>query len=518
MRHLHDERFFAALRELRLGNCIPEVIMGRSRVSVRPDESSGLVVPKDAIRLFATCREANSFNASQMLALQTPPHRYAPEFFLTEPEEEQSEQEKWSKPIIVITAASSVDTGCNPPGDDDTHVVGTVAKALGIPRANVSILSQQSLRDNNSLTKMKWYDKLRFLPHTMRLTASVPLAFRQEDRGQTGGQAAAMRNHSKTFRARHVLQVRRDAGVSAGDMQTKVVSLLRDAEGVVFAGPVGRVGLQAIRFNGTKYSMKRIDRKSHKKCAVALANGIAGRPVALQHDAYVSVTHADAALQPKVLKAGCRVMLVRNMSPTLVNGSMGTILRFVSLSRKGLLLPKNIRSKMRLDALAMAGGRFGTVPYVKFDNGEECVIPWIHVPCLLPSSDFGERKTSSEDGPSPAQPLETPTTTAISAVTMPLMPAYAFTVHKVQGLTLPGNVIMACNKLWPCSHLVYVAASRVRRLENLFFVGLKQEHVVVDERAKEFSDTIKSAASVLGSLKTQRRMKTLTAAWVSKGD
>ena len=58
------------------------------------------------------------------------------------------------------------------------------------------------------------------------------------------------------------------------------------------------------------------------------------------------------------------------------------------------------------------------------------------------------------------------------------MPAYAFTIHKVQGLTLDCPVVIDCKGMWDCEHLVYVAVTRN---------GMS---IMLDETAGPFYDVI----------------------------
>nr|CCC54069.1 putative DNA repair and recombination helicase protein PIF1, fragment [Trypanosoma vivax Y486] len=78
----------------------------------------------------------------------------------------------------------------------------------------------------------------------------------------------------------------------------------------------------------------------------------------------------------------------------------------------------------------------------------------------------------------------------VCAITMPLTPAYAFTVHKVQGLTFDSPILLDCEKFFPCDHLIYVAASRVRRFSQLRMINISCRMVSVDSNALQFSSAI----------------------------
>jgi ATP-dependent exoDNAse (exonuclease V) alpha subunit len=88
---------------------------------------------------------------------------------------------------------------------------------------------------------------------------------------------------------------------------------------------------------------------------------------------------------------------------------------------------------------------------------------------------------------------------AVRLAVMPLTPAYAFTVHKVQGTTLDCPVVLDLRHMWLCDHLVYVAASRVRRLSQLHIVNFEPRHVTVSRRVVAFTETLRPALEVVAA-------------------
>jgi len=247
-------------------------------------------------------------------------------------------------------------------------------------------------------------------------------------------------------------------------------------------------------------------------------------------------------------------MLIRNISPTLVNGSMGTVLGFEVATKAALpkdlfwssfvgsfldddiddkktatsttskvLDNKNNTNKTKkttkistttdFDEIVTPdeqendealqnktnGGKIITkpslgtsstnnqqqqqeqiLPRVKFDNGEEVIIP------MYPEMILG----SSPD------PRTNFNNTRISF--MPLKISFSTTVHKIQGCTIASSpVVLDLSRSWNCDHLVYVAASRVKRLEQLYVLNFHERHVCVNSKAQRFSQGLKNAIQVL---------------------
>ena len=66
----------------------------------------------------------------------------------------------------------------------------------------------------------------------------------------------------------------------------------------------------------------------------------------------------------------------------------------------------------------------------------------------------------------------------------PIVPAYAFTIHKLQGLTIPTLVVDFSNLFAPGQF--YVAVSRVRRLEDLYVLGWRQKSLLYNPKCVAF--------------------------------
>lgn len=77
-------------------------------------------------------------------------------------------------------------------------------------------------------------------------------------------------------------------------------------------------------------------------------------------------------------------------------------------------------------------------------------------------------------------------TTVATALQIPLVMAYAASVHKLQGITLDKATIDLKNAF--CNHQIYVALSRVRSLDGLALKNFKPERIRVNPETIEFYD------------------------------
>ncbi|KPA84706.1 putative mitochondrial DNA repair and recombination helicase protein PIF4 [Leptomonas pyrrhocoris] len=198
--------------------------------------------------------------------------------------------------------------------------------------------------------------------------------------------------------------------------------------------------------------------------------------------AFRDAIRKDTVLQDKTFKLGCRVMLLRNLSTTYVNGSLGTITRYLPVSECASLMPADMKATtaphltlppttavMKNEQLPLRDDT-AVLPVVRMDaDGKEVAIPWIVLPVPVVHHDWCY---------------------LLRATCVPLTPAYAFTVHKIQGVTLNHAVLFDADGMFPCDHLVYVAASRVREFAQLRIINLTPGMISVHVPSLQFTNQI----------------------------
>ncbi|CBZ28627.1 putative DNA repair and recombination protein,mitochondrial precursor [Leishmania mexicana MHOM/GT/2001/U1103] len=185
------------------------------------------------------------------------------------------------------------------------------------------------------------------------------------------------------------------------------------------------------------------------------------------------MTSSDVALclAPLRLKLGCRVMVNRNLSRAVSNGSVGVVEAFAPPDVS--LFPRRTDRAVRIIFQRVCQQKlFAQLPVVRLLDGEVVQIPPISIVLggTAQSYFYGHE-----------------------VLTIPLQLGYAFTVHKVQGLTLQGTVVLDCEKFFDCAHLIYVACSRVRKLDQLVVYRVQPKMIIVRRSALEFSDKLQDA-------------------------
>ena len=140
-----------------------------------------------------------------------------------------------------------------------------------------------------------------------------------------------------------------------------------------------------------------------------------------------------------VLKIGARVMCIANIdmesSEQVVNGSQGVVVGFI-----------------------------GELPLVQFNNG--------------PRRTVGYHVWASEAIPT------------IGVKQMPLIYAWAITIHKAQGVSLDMAQIDAGSNIFECGQ-TYVALSRVKSLAGLYLTDLNPQRIKVNKKVHDYYTSLK---------------------------
>ena len=135
-----------------------------------------------------------------------------------------------------------------------------------------------------------------------------------------------------------------------------------------------------------------------------------------------------------VLKVGAQVMCIANVDmesdEQVVNGSQGIVVGFV-----------------------------GELPLVQFNNGTKRTVGY-HIWASETLPNFGIKQ-------------------------IPLIYAWAITIHKAQGVSLDMAQIDAGSNIFECGQ-TYVALSRVKSLEGLFLTALNPQKIKVNKKVQEF--------------------------------
>lgn len=109
-------------------------------------------------------------------------------------------------------------------------------------------------------------------------------------------------------------------------------------------------------------------------------------------------------------------------------------------------------------------GFIGNLPKIKLLNGNEIIIDYSNW-------EFISRNIKGN--------------TIATMKQIPLIPAYALTIHKIQGSTLDCAIIDVGNKIFEHGQ-TYTALSRVKNIENLYLVGFDKDRIICDKRVIEF--------------------------------
>ena len=181
------------------------------------------------------------------------------------------------------------------------------------------------------------------------------------------------------------------------------------------------------------YTLSRVETLPEK--AQPLMQAISSEQREMEHNFLVNNIMADKEL---VLKKGAQVMCIANIdmesAEPIVNGSQGIIVDFV-----------------------------GNLPLVQFNSGARRTV--------------GFHTWNSETHPS------------IGVKQLPLIYAWAITIHKAQGVSLDMAQIDAGSNIFECGQ-TYVALSRIKSLEGLYLTAFNPQKIKVNKKVQAFYATL----------------------------
>ena len=167
------------------------------------------------------------------------------------------------------------------------------------------------------------------------------------------------------------------------------------------------------------------------------ASGIAptAEQCEMEHTFLINNIMADKVI---ILKKGTQVMCIANIdmesAEPIVNGSQGIVIDFV-----------------------------GNLPLVQFNSGARRTV--------------GYHTWNSETHPS------------IGVKQIPLIYAWAITIHKAQGVSLDMAQIDAGSNIFECGQ-TYVALSRIKSLAGLYLTAFNPQKIKVNKKVQEYYKTL----------------------------
>jgi ATP-dependent DNA helicase PIF1 len=186
------------------------------------------------------------------------------------------------------------------------------------------------------------------------------------------------------------------------------------------------------------------------------------------------------------LKVGAQVMLIKNMDETLVNGSLGTVVEFMSESSLGIRgvgddsdVESDAKKRIRAFESALSEGSNPDnklYPMVRFhavDGSQR------HLLCV--PEDWKVELPTGEMQASRKQ--------------LPLILAWALSIHKAQGQTLE-RVKVDLGKVFEKGQ-AYVALSRATSQEGLQVLRFQKDKIMAHPRVVEFYNKLYSAEAAV---------------------
>lgn len=193
------------------------------------------------------------------------------------------------------------------------------------------------------------------------------------------------------------------------------------------------------------FPLKKIVTKvNEEKLRSLQKDGVVYRAVDSGEDDWKKQLEQGIAPDEITICEGARVMLVKNLHTWkgLVNGATGTVVGFDEAVDVG-----DVCSDKRL-------------PIVQFDSGKKLTMKPVEWHVMAGNKVVARRKQ------------------------IPLILAWALSIHKCQGMTLDKTIINL-SRAFGCG-MVYTALSRVKSLDGLHLVGFESAMIQADHRVSEF--------------------------------
>ena len=202
-------------------------------------------------------------------------------------------------------------------------------------------------------------------------------------------------------------------------------------------------------------------------------------------EALIPKDNRDCAGLPRTvsLAVGAQVMLRRNIAceEGLVNGARGIVVGFTwPEGREGLSEPGVLPNSVLVKFHDARVGRVSRVTVSDEDGLEVDAVPIEPI-----SAKFYGRQGVT-----------------LQCTQLPLLPCWAATIHKVQGLSLDAAVIDLGPKVFE-DGMAYVALSRVRTLEGVALLGLVGDKIRASTLAGQEMDRLRRARNEASGIREE---------------
>ena len=200
------------------------------------------------------------------------------------------------------------------------------------------------------------------------------------------------------------------------------------------------------------------------------------------------------------LKKGAQVMLIKNIDSSLVNGSLGRVQSFMDESTFHVYKDDEetfLRAQEPGEDSEGSAAARAKINQMRYKNGGEVPRYWPMVRFHMPDGSYRELLCQPEEWKVENQNGEI----TARRVQVPLILAWALSIHKAQGQTL-SRVKVDLGKVFERGQ-AYVALSRATEQKGLQVLRFDQKKVMVHPKVIEFYSKLSSAASMDGKKKIQ---------------